>query len=96
MQKRIIETGRNAAYQSVNTAMISTYWKLGRRIVEEQRGQTSKITHQDVGQMDMYIRMYDELKRGEGDNPTLGIVLCSETDEDIARYSILHGNEQLL
>jgi predicted nuclease of restriction endonuclease-like (RecB) superfamily len=56
---------------------------------------TSKITHQDVGQMDMYIRMYDELKRSEGDNPTLGIVLCTETDEDIARYSILHGNEQL-
>lgn len=56
---------------------------------------TSKITHQDVGQMDMYIRMYDEMKRGEDDNPTLGIVLCSETDEDIARYSILHGNEQL-
>lgn len=56
---------------------------------------TNKITHQDVGQMDMYIRMYDELKRSEGDNPTIGIVLCSDTDEDIARYSILHGNEQL-
>ena len=56
---------------------------------------TSKITHQDVGQMDMYIRMYDELKKAPDDNPTLGIVLCSETDEDIARYSILHGNEQL-
>lgn len=56
---------------------------------------TTKITHQDVGQMDMYIRMYDELKKGEGDNPTLGIVLCADTDEDIARYSILHGNEQL-
>ena len=56
---------------------------------------TTKITHQDVGQMDMYIRMYDELKRGEGDNPTLGIVLCADTDEDIAKYSILHGNEQL-
>jgi len=45
--------------------------------------------------MDMYIRMYDELKRGEGDNPTLGIVLCSDTDEDIAKYSVMHGNEQL-
>ena len=45
--------------------------------------------------MDMYIRMYDDLKRGEGDNPTLGIVLCADTDEDIAKYSILHGNEQL-
>ena len=56
---------------------------------------TDKITHQDVGQMDMYVRMYDELKRSEGDNPTLGIILCSETDEDIARYSVLHGNEQL-
>lgn len=56
---------------------------------------TGKITHQDVGQMDMYIRMYDELKRGEGDNPTLGVVLCSETDEDIARYSVMHGSEQL-
>ena len=56
---------------------------------------TSKITHQDVGQMDMYIRMYDELKRGEGDNPTLGIVLCADTDEDIARYSVMKGSEQL-
>lgn len=56
---------------------------------------TERITHQDVGQMDMYIRMYDELKKSPDDNPTLGIVLCSETDEDIARYSILHGNEQL-
>ena len=56
---------------------------------------TEKITHQDVGQMDMYIRMYDELKRSEGDNPTIGIVLCSDTDDDIARYSVMHGNEQL-
>ena len=45
--------------------------------------------------MDMYIRMYDELKRRERDNPTIGIVLCADTDEDIARYSVLHGNEQL-
>lgn len=56
---------------------------------------TERISHQDVGQMDMYIRMYDELKKAPDDNPTLGIVLCSETDEDIAKYSILHGNEQL-
>lgn len=45
--------------------------------------------------MDMYIRMYDELKKQDDDNPTLGIVLCSDTDEDIAKYSVLHGNEQL-
>lgn len=56
---------------------------------------TSKVTHQDVGQMDMYVRMYDELKRPEGDNPTLGILLCADTDEDIAHYSILHDNDHL-
>ena len=54
-----------------------------------------KITHQDVGQIDMYVRMYDDLKRHEGDNPTIGILLCAETDEDIARYSVLHDNERL-
>ena len=54
-----------------------------------------KIKHQDVGQMDMYVRMFDELRGKEGNNPTIGIVLCSETDEDIAKYSILNGNEQL-
>jgi predicted nuclease of restriction endonuclease-like (RecB) superfamily len=56
---------------------------------------TEPITHQDVGQMDMYVRMYDELKKSNDDNPTLGIVLCTETDHDIARYSILKGNEQI-
>lgn len=56
---------------------------------------TKKITHQDVGQMDMYVRMYDELKKTKEDNPTIGILLCSETDADIAKYSILKGNEQL-
>lgn len=54
-----------------------------------------KISHQDVGQIDMYVRMYDDLKCKEGDNPTIGILLCSETDEDIARYSVLHDNERL-
>ena len=56
---------------------------------------TTKITHQDVGQMDMYVRMYDELKCTEGDNPTIGILLCSETSQDIARFSILHDSKQL-
>lgn len=57
---------------------------------------TTKVTHQDVGQMDMYVRMYDELKRGENDNPTIGILICADTDEDIARYSVLHDSDQLL
>ena len=56
---------------------------------------TSKIRHQDVGQMDMYVRMYDEFKRTEGDNPTIGILLCDDTDEDIARFSVLHDNDNL-
>lgn len=56
---------------------------------------TARITHQDVGQMDMYIRMFDSLMRTEGDNPTIGLLLCSETSEDIARYSVLNGNQQL-
>lgn len=54
-----------------------------------------KVTHQDIGQMDMYIRMYDDLKCKEGDNPTIGILLCSETSESIARYSVLHDNNNL-
>lgn len=56
---------------------------------------TGKLTHKDVGQMDMYVRMYDDLKRTEGDNPTIGLVLCTETGKDIARYSVLHGSKQL-
>lgn len=56
---------------------------------------TSQITHQDVGQMDMYVRMYDKLKRTEGDNPTIGLLLCSETSDDMARYSVLNGSEQI-
>ena len=56
---------------------------------------TSQITHEDIGQMDMYIRMYDELKCTEGDNPTIGLLLCSETSKDLARYSVLKDSKQL-
>ena len=56
---------------------------------------TSKLRHQDIGQMDMYVRMYDEMVRPEGHNPTIGLLLCAETDEDIARYSVLNDNDQL-
>lgn len=56
---------------------------------------TGMVTHQDVGQIDMYVRMYDDLKCREDDNPTIGILLCSETSEDIARYSVLHDNDRL-
>lgn len=56
---------------------------------------TSNVEHQDVGQMDMYIRIYDELMRAKDDNPTIGILLCEDTDEDIARYSVLHDNDHM-
>lgn len=54
-----------------------------------------ELTHEDIGQMDMYVRMYDDLHRGKGDNPTVGIILCAAKDASIARYSVLHGNEQM-
>ena len=56
---------------------------------------STQISYEDVGQMDMYIRMYDELKCSEGDNPTIGLLLCSETSKDLARYSILKDSKQL-
>jgi predicted nuclease of restriction endonuclease-like (RecB) superfamily len=56
---------------------------------------TEKLTHAAIGQMDMYVRMYDDLKRGADDNPTIGIILCTEKDETIVKYSVLAENEQL-
>ena len=56
---------------------------------------TSKLRHQDVGQMDMYVKMYDELVCPEGHNPTIGMLLCADTDEDVAHYSILNGSDQV-
>ncbi|CUI05500.1 FIG074102: hypothetical protein [Janthinobacterium sp. CG23_2] len=61
-------------------------------IFDLKRGE---LSHQDIGQMDMYVRMYDELKRGPDDNPTVGIILCTHKDASVVRYSVLHGNEQL-
>lgn len=54
-----------------------------------------KLTHQDVGQMDSYIRMFDALQKNDDDNPTLGIILCSEPNETIAKYSVLSDNKQI-
>lgn len=56
---------------------------------------TDELAHQDIGQMDMYVRMYDDMKRSEDDNPTVGIILCSKKDASVVRYSVLHGSEQL-
>lgn len=56
---------------------------------------TEKLSHQDIGQMDMYVRMFDDLKRGEGDNPTIGLILCADKDETMVQYSVLKESEQL-
>lgn len=55
----------------------------------------AELTHQDIGQMDMYVRMFEDLKKVPGDNPTIGLILCSEKDDTLIRYSVLEGNEQL-
>lgn len=56
---------------------------------------TKKLTHQDIGQMDMYVRMFDDLKRREDDNPTIGIIFCTDKDETIVKYSVLHESQQI-
>ncbi len=56
---------------------------------------TDELTHQDIGQMDMYVRMYDDLKRSPSDNPTVGIILCARKDESVVRYSVLSEHKRL-
>ena len=56
---------------------------------------TGKLTHQDIGQLDMYVRMYDDLKKQENDNPTIGLLLCTDTDRTIIKYSVLNDNKNL-
>jgi hypothetical protein len=56
---------------------------------------TDKLSHSDIGQIDMYVRMYDDLKKSADDNPTIGIILCTEKDDTIVKYSVLAENEQL-
>lgn len=55
----------------------------------------AKLTHQDVGQMDMYIRMFDDIKKGPDDNPTIGILLCADKEETIVKYSVLNESKQI-
>ena len=61
-------------------------------IFDLKRGE---LTHQDIGQMDMYVRMFDDLRRGPEDGPTVGIIICAQKDASVVRYSVLQGSEQL-
>ena len=104
LEKFILELGRGFAFverqQHITTDTSDFYidlvfynFKMKRFVIFELK--THRITHQDIGQLDMYVRMYDDLVKGEDDMPTIGVLLCTDTDNTIARYSVLHENEQL-
>ncbi len=152
--RKIIEQGRREAYAAVSQVMISTYWNIGKRIVEEEQGGADYAKYgqyllRDLGEQlcaeygrgytkrrleeyrlfylsfrnieiaqtrlcnltwshfriimreptpegrAWYVRIYDDLFKGADDNPTIGVLLCTDTDNTIARYSVLHENEQL-
>ena len=104
LQQFILELGRGFAFvdrqKHIKTDTEDYYidlvfynYRMKRFVLFELK--THKLTHQDVGQLDMYVRMFDDLVKGEDDNPTLGVLLCTETDKTIARYSVLHESEQL-
>ena len=61
-------------------------------LIDLKRG---KLTHQDIGQMDTYIRIYEDKLRGEDDNPTIGLILCADKNEAVAKYSVLADGEQI-
>jgi len=104
LEKFILELGRGFAFverqQHITTDTADFYidlvfynFKIKRFVLFELK--THKLTHQDVGQLDMYVRMYDDLVKGKDDNATIGILLCTETDNTIAKYSVLHDSDQL-
>lgn len=104
LEKFILELGRGFAFverqQHIVTDTADFYidlvfynFKLKRFVLFELK--THKITHQDIGQLDMYVRMYDDLMKGTDDAPTIGVLLCTDTDSTIARYSVLHDSDQL-
>ena len=104
LEKFIMELGRGFAFverqQHIVTDTDDFYidlvfynFKMKRFVIFELK--THRLTHQDIGQLDMYVRMYDDLMRSEDDQPTIGVLLCTDTDKTIARYSVLHDSDQL-
>ena len=104
LEKFIMELGRGFAFverqQHIVTDTADFYidlvfynYKMKRFVIFELK--THKLTHQDIGQLDMYIRMYDDLVKGQDDNPTIGVLLCTDTDSTIAKYSVLHDSDQI-
>lgn len=104
LEKFILELGRGFAFverqQHITTDtsdffidLVFYNYKMKRFVIFELK--THRLTHQDIGQLDMYVRMYDDLMKGEDDLPTIGVLLCTDTDKTIARYSVLHESEQI-
>lgn len=104
LENFILELGRGFAFverqQHIVTDTADFYidlvfynFKMKRFVIFELK--THRIAHQDIGQLDMYVRMYDDLIKEDDDQPTIGVLLCTDTDNTIARYSVLHENEQL-
>ena len=95
-----MELGRGFAFverqQHITTELSDYYvdlvfynYKMKRFVIFELK--THPMTHQDIGQLDMYVRMYDDIIKGTDDNPTIGILLCTDTDKTVARYlSLIH------
>lgn len=104
LQKFLMELGRGFAFvarqQHIATDMGDffidlVFYNFNTRCFVLVDLKTNRITHQDVGQIDMYVRMYDHKYLPQGHNPTIGILLCEETSSDLARFSILHDNDHL-
>ena len=104
LEKFILELGRGFAFverqQHIVTDtsdffidLVFYNFKIKRFVIFELK--THRLTHQDIGQLDMYVRMYDDLIKGPDDNPTIGVLLCTDTDNTIARYSVLHDSDQI-
>ena len=104
LKQFILELGRGFAFVErqqhfvTDTAdfyidLVFYNFKMRRFVIFELK--THKLNHQDIGQLDMYVRMYDDLVKGGDDQPTIGVLLCADTDKTIAHYSVLHESDQL-
>lgn len=104
LQQFIMELGRGFAFverqKHIRTDLGDYYidlvfynFRMKRFVIFELK--THTVTHQDIGQLDMYVRMCDDLVKGEDDNPTIGVLLCTDTDKTVAKYSVLHDSDQL-
>ncbi len=104
LEQFILELGRGFAFverqQHISTQNDDFYidlafynFRMKRFVIFELK--THKMGHADIGQLDMYVRMYDDLMKGPDDNPTIGVLLCTDTDSTIAKYSVLNESQQL-